>query len=58
MSFVYQVTILHQPLDVHTIIGAVLICVGVIITSVGMPIYNRIKQFISQFGKKDEVPAS
>lgn len=51
MSFVYQITILKQPVEVHTIIGAVLICAGVIITSVGLPIFYKIK---SLFTKKDE----
>ena len=44
MSFVYQVTILNQAIEMHTVIGACLIVLGVIITSVGMPLLNKIKK--------------
>lgn len=48
MSFVYQSTILNQEIEVHTIIGASLIVIGVIITSVGMPMFNKMKKCYSK----------
>lgn len=54
MSFVYQVTILNQEIEIHTIIGAILIVVGVIITSVGVPLFNKIKSDCCKCGGDEE----
>lgn len=47
MSFVYQVTVLNEEIEVHTIIGAILVVIGVIITSVGIPMFNKIKKCLN-----------